>query len=722
MADYLYYSAGSEDHSSQYSMEDLLSCTVCCEPYHEKHRHPVVLPRCGHSFCRPCIAFMVKKGCIVCPSCRMDQRVEGADSLPTEFSLLAISLAQQVTKQESCANHGVKLSFWCKTCNVSACGECLFEDHPMTAHQVIKSTAYVTEMKESVTNITNKFMDALDGREKRFFEKIFTCTKMINDSVRTVTVLKRDMEEARELMKGVKVVEGISSTQALSEAAKFLGLKWNLQDVNLCFQKVTVKDDTKVEDEDEEEEGEEEDVEAEWSKLTEDMGIIRKEDVQNGSPVAKENVKNGSSVAIEDVSENGITEKEKADQENEKDIDEEENLTEQEKRVRKRIQKVKERLAAASAAAELAALEAQEKNAMKEIENLESQEKNYSVSKTTSTKEKHDKDEDKKAKEPKKIGKLTDEKQDSKSLSRNTRTWQRKPKTYEPVSREPSITPERETAPKSMSKVENLETGTNNKNLEKNEDADCNHIMERVSKEDIRIETNSSLNMNGEISTSTESLKSIGSRGKSEISTSGGSLNITEATPSQENTTENKNESRVDVKKSSVSSTSPVKRPRGRLARNALKRAQTMDLSKKIANEDPDTNKDEESQNIKGLDLETSIASKNNTEVVTDNKDTEVKVMEETKEEPDKSVIEEPKKKKKIVKKEKNPMPVKEKDMFEMEPEEKERIATELLQVPSLTICIEGAGGLLSRIAWESMGLHIYCHQFQELPYDVIIK
>ncbi|KAK7067652.1 hypothetical protein SK128_020445 [Halocaridina rubra] len=57
-----------------------------------------------------------------------------------------------------------------------------------------------------------------------------------------------------------------------------------------------------------------------------------------------------------------------------------------------------------------------------------------------------------------------------------------------------------------------------------------------------------------------------------------------------------------------------------------------------------------------------------------------------------------------------------------MEPEEKERIATELLQVPSLTICIEGAGGLLSRIAWESMGLHIYCHQFQELPYDVIIK
>ncbi|KAG0715715.1 putative RING finger protein [Chionoecetes opilio] len=82
-------------------MEELLSCSVCCEQYQEKHRHPVLLPRCGHSFCRPCVAFLVKNGCVICPSCRTDQRVETADHLPTEFSLLAITNAQQVTKLTS---------------------------------------------------------------------------------------------------------------------------------------------------------------------------------------------------------------------------------------------------------------------------------------------------------------------------------------------------------------------------------------------------------------------------------------------------------------------------------------------------------------------------------------------------------------------------------------------------------------------------------------------
>ncbi|MCL4142851.1 UNVERIFIED_CONTAM: hypothetical protein GTU68_024055 [Idotea baltica] len=40
------------------------------------------------------------------------------------------------------------------------------------------------------------------------------------------------MEEARELMKGIKEDESISAATSLSEAAKFLGLKWNIQDAN----------------------------------------------------------------------------------------------------------------------------------------------------------------------------------------------------------------------------------------------------------------------------------------------------------------------------------------------------------------------------------------------------------------------------------------------------------------------------------------------------------
>ena len=52
-------------------------------------------------------------------------------------------------------------------------------------------------------------------------------------SSRNVTVLRKDMGEARQLMKGIKEDEtSISTASSLSEAAKYLGLKWNIQDAN----------------------------------------------------------------------------------------------------------------------------------------------------------------------------------------------------------------------------------------------------------------------------------------------------------------------------------------------------------------------------------------------------------------------------------------------------------------------------------------------------------
>ena len=80
------------------TMEELLTCSVCCERYCENERQPVLLPRCGHSFCRPCVTLLLSAGCIICPTCRTDQRIEAAHRLPTEFTLLAIIAAQESSK------------------------------------------------------------------------------------------------------------------------------------------------------------------------------------------------------------------------------------------------------------------------------------------------------------------------------------------------------------------------------------------------------------------------------------------------------------------------------------------------------------------------------------------------------------------------------------------------------------------------------------------------
>ncbi|XP_066956756.1 neurofilament medium polypeptide-like isoform X2 [Macrobrachium rosenbergii] len=662
-------------------MDDLLSCSVCCESYHEKHRQPVLLPRCGHSFCRPCISFLVQKGNIICPSCRMDQRVEGADNLPTEFSLLAISLAQQVTKQETCQEHGVKLSFWCKTCNIPACGECLFEDHPMTSHCVIKSTAYVTEMKESVTHITNKFMEALDGRERQFFGRIFQSTKMINDALRTITVLRKDMEEARELMKGVKIVEGIGPTRSLSESAKFLGLKWNLQDVNLKLGPLVIKNQalTKATTEESETQGP-------ATESTKDDTNDKKEEAEKADNATDQN--------DEAASENGTNESEKADDEKEKDSEEEEEeeiLTEEEIRKRKKIQRLKERLAAATAAAEQAKQESKEKVGTK--------------------KDKADSNKEKKA-EDEKTPTPTTSREAYEATLKGLKPWQRRSRPWEPTPREPSITPERETRPKAKKdsdEKEETEKGTDDTAKdEKSKDETTQDDQSKDNKTDGSDATDNSTksaqpdegtvgDSNKDKDTSEPAATQITDKTKTD-STDASAASATDA--------DSKKEDKVEKKALS----SPTKKPRGRLARNALKRAQTMDLSKKLENPDDDTNKDTESENIKGLDLETH-KSKANEEVQVKHKEAETQTCEEVNPAETEGATCSTK------------APAKSSEgMFEMEPEEKERIATELMQVPSLTICIEGIGGLLARVTWESMGLHIYCHQFQELPYDIIVK
>ncbi|XP_064104075.1 golgin subfamily A member 6-like protein 7 [Macrobrachium nipponense] len=549
----------------------------------------------------------------------------------------------------------------------------------MTSHCVIKSTAYVTEMKESVTHITNKFMEALDGREKQFFERIFNSTKMINDALRTITVLRKDMEEARELMKGVKLVEGIGPTRSLSESAKFLGLKWNLQDVNLKLGPLVIKNAamTKATNEESETQGPEtESAKDETKDKNEETEMVETTTDQND----------------EAASENGTNESEKADDEKEKDSEEEEEeeiLTEEEIRKRKKLQRLKERLAAATAAAEQAKQESKEKIGTK--------------------RDKADSNKENKAEEEKTPTPASSREAYEATL-KSLKPWQKRSRPWEPTPREPSITPDRETgrkAKKDSDEKEETEKGSDDTAKdEKSKDETTQDDQSKDNKADGSDTTdNNTKSSQPDANAVGDSNKDTNEPAATQVtdktktdSTDANTASATDADPKKEDKVEKK------------APTPTTKKPRGRLARNALKRAQTMDLSKKLENPDDDTNKGAESENIKGLDLETH-KNKTNEEAQVKHKEAETQTCEE--------VI--PEETEGATCSTKAPAQASG-GMFEMEPEEKERIATELMQVPSLTICIEGIGGLLARVAWESMGLHIYCHQFQELPYDVIVK
>ncbi|XP_063607952.1 uncharacterized protein LOC134782419 [Penaeus indicus] len=76
--------------------DELLKCNVCLSGFDKNIHKPLLLPNCGHTFCRFCLDTLYKQSKKSCPECRKQDAVVSVELLPTNFSLLALaeSLAQ----------------------------------------------------------------------------------------------------------------------------------------------------------------------------------------------------------------------------------------------------------------------------------------------------------------------------------------------------------------------------------------------------------------------------------------------------------------------------------------------------------------------------------------------------------------------------------------------------------------------------------------------------
>ncbi|KAG0715714.1 Peptidyl-prolyl cis-trans isomerase F, mitochondrial [Chionoecetes opilio] len=319
-------------------------------------------------------------------------------------------------QMETCTRHDVKLSFWCRTCATPACGECLFEEHPTHSHKVVKATTYVEDMKVAVKGIAVKFADALDHQERWHHQQVFQGIKAISDAIRTLIVLRKDIDDARDLVKGVHVVEGIGPTIALSEASKCLGLKWNLKGCQLDLMDTGWR---------QQERGEEK---ADGEGKVKEVDKEEEEEEEEGK-VSEARTETGKESPAEALDEQVKTNDEKPDAA-EKETDEVEALTEEERKKRRKILRLKEKLAAASAAAAAAAEKKDVTSRDKDKVDLKHK------TEKRSAKEKGEKEtEARKENDP----------ESSKPLAADK--TQRPPCRHAPASREPSASPPRDSAP-----------------------------------------------------------------------------------------------------------------------------------------------------------------------------------------------------------------------------------------------------------------------------------
>ncbi|CAL4199035.1 unnamed protein product [Meganyctiphanes norvegica] len=186
--------------TAKMEMEELM-CVVCREEYNGDHRVPVMLPHCGHTFCRPCTTHLINntQGPMFCPTCRKRHRAHYGE-LPINYALLGLVEKTKKSKYGSCRKHGNPLEFWCCHCPEALCGHCLYEGHMGHGDDVIMAHELVEEVKKEYMDKGNKYKEMLKEQKGSQLKQVFSCViQLVMNS--TVThnlekVLKKIENEA----------------------------------------------------------------------------------------------------------------------------------------------------------------------------------------------------------------------------------------------------------------------------------------------------------------------------------------------------------------------------------------------------------------------------------------------------------------------------------------------------------------------------------------------
>ena len=119
---------------------DIVTCSVCFEPYEAVGKHvPRILP-CHHTLCEECVGGLLRKNyqqVVTCPECRKKHL---AGTQPTSFPqnkyvvsyiMKMKTLAEEKDRIEKCSEHGKEAGLYCRNeeCQIPICQTCLLTGH-----------------------------------------------------------------------------------------------------------------------------------------------------------------------------------------------------------------------------------------------------------------------------------------------------------------------------------------------------------------------------------------------------------------------------------------------------------------------------------------------------------------------------------------------------------------------------------------------------------------
>ncbi len=195
-------------------MEDDLSCNIC----YNLLREPKDLD-CPHVFCLQCLQKWTRKQPTVeCPECRYITVVPrgGVVNLKTNFRLKSVveNYAERTEKQKGvpiCPNHeGEKQHFFCVTCGVTVCHNCLVLEHERPHHEI-------QDLKFSAKNKKVE-VKAKMGRVKQKMKEGEDAEKKLDEMEHKLTVAKNQAEAAIEKRRQEVISEAEANAKKMTAA------------------------------------------------------------------------------------------------------------------------------------------------------------------------------------------------------------------------------------------------------------------------------------------------------------------------------------------------------------------------------------------------------------------------------------------------------------------------------------------------------------------------
>ena len=175
---------------------DKPSCKICQNTFNTSTYLPLVMPMCGHTFCRSCIYNLYAQNLskkLVCPEDNIDQgRLKKVDDLK-QNSLIMKMIVVQGKEQKRCHEHNKPNEFNCLDCEKEVCSMCgLFGIHK---NHKITTKAELRTFNNNIIGTNIKWMEKLFNGQK--MDKYHSYADLIQNEANSI------LEESKQRIASV---------------------------------------------------------------------------------------------------------------------------------------------------------------------------------------------------------------------------------------------------------------------------------------------------------------------------------------------------------------------------------------------------------------------------------------------------------------------------------------------------------------------------------------